>query len=85
MMSRCDILGSMVPLISSESVHDQIDALLLDGVATTASEAEQMYLDAHLIDIAHLALELDDQTFSQHEAVKLLMAHGGRRWEDSLR
>ena len=44
-----------------------------------------MFLDDHLDDILRLAIELDDESFSRHEAVKLLMAHGSRPWEDSLR
>jgi hypothetical protein len=31
-----------------------------------------------------LVTELDDQPFEQHEAVKLLIAHGSRHWEDAL-
>ncbi|HZL35479.1 MAG TPA: hypothetical protein VFC78_09230 [Tepidisphaeraceae bacterium] len=70
--------------IPSESVHSEIDELLLGGQALTASEAEEMFLDAHLPDLARLAVELDDKAFERHEAVKLLMSHGSRRWEDSL-
>lgn len=72
-------------MLTSESVNTTIDELLLSGRATTASEAEEMFLDSHLGDIAQLVLELDDQAFERHEAVKLLMAHGSRRWEDALR
>jgi len=70
--------------LTSESVNTQVDELLLSGRAKTASEAEEMFLDAHLPDIARLVLELDDQAFQHHEAVKLLMAHGSRRLEDAL-
>jgi hypothetical protein len=70
--------------LSSESVNAEIDDLLLSGRAQTASEAEEMFLDAHLADIAQLALELDDESFVRHEAVKLLMSHGSRPWEDEL-
>jgi hypothetical protein len=75
----------MQSLLSSESVNAQVDDLLLSGRARTASEAEEMFLDAHLPDIAQLVSELDDQAFQRHEAVKLLMAHGSRRLEDALR
>lgn len=71
--------------IRSESVHREIDELLLSGRAATGSEAEEMFLDAHLPELVRLAIELDDQAFERHEAVKLLMAHGSRRWEDALR
>ena len=75
----------MPTAFASECVHAEIDELLLSGRARTASEAEAMFLDAHLSDLARLAAELDDDSFSRHEAVKLLMAHGSRPWEDSVR
>jgi hypothetical protein len=75
----------MPPTLASETVHAQIDELLLSGRARTASEAEAMFLDAHLADLARLATELDDESFARHEAVRLLMAHGSRPWEDSVR
>ncbi len=75
----------MLPPLASESVHALIDELLLSGQARSASEAEAMFLDAHLADIARLAVELDDESFGRHEAVKLLMAHGSRPWEDTVR
>ena len=75
----------MDPLLDSNSVHAEIDQLLLTGKAATASEAESMFLDAHLEDLARLAVELDEESFANHEAVKLLMAHGSRTWEDSLK
>jgi len=71
--------------LSSESVHEEIDELLLSGQAQTASEAEAMFLDAHLSDIVQLAMEMDDDAFARHEAVKLLFAHGSRPWEDALK
>lgn len=75
----------MQRLLDSESVHALIDELLLSGQAQTAAEAEAMFLDDHLDDIVRLATELDDETFARHEAVKLLMTHGSRPWEDALR
>jgi hypothetical protein len=75
----------MPSTIESESVHSRINELLLSGRASTASQAEEMFLDAHLPDLARLVIELDDREFEQHEAVKLLISHGSRRWEDALR
>ena len=75
----------MKPLLTTESVNAQVDELLLSGRANTASQAEEMFLDAHLPDITQLVLELDDNAFQRHEAVKLLMAHGSRRLEDVLK
>jgi hypothetical protein len=71
--------------LTTDSVNRQIDELLLSGRAKMASEAEEMFLDSHLPDIVRLTVELSDEDFEQHEAVKLLMAHGSRRLEDALR
>jgi len=79
------IWEEMTPPISSDHVHAEIDKLLLSGRAKTASEAEAMFLDAHLPDLTKLALELNEEDFSRHEAVKLLFAHGSRRWEDAMK
>jgi hypothetical protein len=78
-------MTSMRPILPSASVHSDIDELLLRGEANSASEAENIYLDAHLVDLAQLVIELDDDAFTEHEAIKLLMSHGSRRREDALR
>ncbi len=74
----------MITNLNSDTVHAQINALLLNGKAETAFEAESMFLDDHLVDLARLALDLDEEAFKRHEAVKLLFAHGSRPFEDSL-
>jgi hypothetical protein len=74
----------MEPLLNSNSVHSEIDELLLSGQAETAHEAEEIWLDAHLPDLIRLATELDEDSFKRHEAVKLLFSHGSRPFEDSL-
>jgi hypothetical protein len=48
------------------------------------AEAENMFLDAHLVEIAELAERLTEEEFGRHELVRLLLAHGSRPWEDSL-
>lgn len=73
----------MEPLLDSNSVHAEIDELLLSGKAETAHEAEEMWLDAHLPELTRLALELDEDAFKKHEAVRLLFSHGSRPFEDS--
>ena len=80
----CAIISCMA-MLSSDSVNPQIDELLLSGQAITASEAEEMFLDSHLTEIASLVVLLDDREFESHEAIKLLMSHGSRRLEDALR
>ena len=69
-------------LLSAEQVDREIDQMLLDGVAQTASEAEERFLDAHLEDIARLVTDLPDEKCRNHPAVKLLLSHGSRPWED---
>jgi hypothetical protein len=61
-----------------------IDELLLSDQAQAASEAEERFLDEHLEDIVALAANLPNSEFSEHEAVKLLMSHGSRPWEDEV-
>jgi len=69
-------------LRSAEQVDHEIDQMLLDGSAQTVSEAEEKFLDAHLEDIARLVTELPDQECRNHPAVRLLLSHGSRPWED---
>ncbi|MBX7072913.1 MAG: hypothetical protein K1X71_07160 [Pirellulales bacterium] len=73
----------MEPLLDSNSVHAEIDELLLSGTAETAHQAEEIWLDAHLPELTRLAMELDEDSFKRHEAVKLLFSHGSRPFEDS--
>jgi hypothetical protein len=74
----------MSKLITSDDVNRQIDDLLLTGHARTASEAEQMFLDAHLPELVQLVRDLSDDELARHEAIKLLMSHGSRRREYAL-
>jgi HPt (histidine-containing phosphotransfer) domain-containing protein len=75
-------LANIVP--SQTAMQSLIDELLLSGRATTMAEAENMFLDAHLSEIAELAERLTEEEFGRHELVRLLLAHGSRPWEDSL-
>jgi hypothetical protein len=66
-------------------MQSEIDELLLSGRAVSMWEAEEMYLDEHLLDVVQLAESpLSEQEFRNHELVTLLLAHGSRPWEDSL-
>ena len=59
--------------------------LLLTGRAASCAEAEALYLDEHLEEVAALArAPLTDAEFRQHPLILLLMSHGSRGWEDSL-
>ena len=71
----------MTPLLESATVNAVIDGLLIRGDAQTAAEAEALFLDSHLHEIARLVAELDDAEFLRHDAIKLLFAHGSRPWE----
>jgi hypothetical protein len=78
-------VAATAPLLDSDLVNAEIDQLLLSGRAATAFEAEEMFLNDHLDDLVGLVQQLDDEQLQRHEAIKLLMAHGSRRWEDALR
>ena len=69
-------------LMDPAQVDREIDQMLLDGTAQSASDAEEKFLDAHLHDIAQLATYLPDDEFRNHPAIKLLLSHGSRSWED---
>lgn len=65
---------------------DPIVDLLLSGRASTVEEAEELYLDEHLMDVIALAQSpLTDAQFRRHPLIELLLARGSRGWEDSLR
>lgn len=65
---------------------DPIVELLLCGRAATVEEAEELYLDEHVMDvIALVESPLSDAEFRRHPLVALLLARGSRGWEDSLR
>jgi len=70
--------------LTSECVHAEIERLLLSGEAATAHEAEEQFLDEHLDEITYLIATLIDEELVRHEAVRLLMSHGSRPWEDGV-
>ena len=63
-----------------------ITKLLLAGEARTAAEAEEMFLNEHLHDVLRLVdSPLAEGEFRDHPLILLLLAHGSRPSEDSLR
>ena len=65
--------------------NDPVVELLLSGRAATVAEAEEMYLDKNLEDVARLvASGLSDAEFRRHPLIVLLLARGSRGFEDSL-
>lgn len=70
--------------LTSDQVHRIIEDLLLNGTASTMHEAETLFLDTYLDQISQLVNQLDESMLIEHEAIKLLMAHGSRPWEDAL-
>ncbi len=65
---------------------DPVICFLLSGAATTLHDAEEMYLDASLPQVLELLRgPLSDQELSRHPLLLLLLAHGSRAREDSLR
>lgn len=75
-------------LVDTPRVQDfphPIIELLLNGAVETVSQAEEMYLDAHLPEVLRLVESpLSDEEFRRHPLIVLLLAHGSRPWEDSL-
>jgi hypothetical protein len=76
-----------MPSASKEVViDDPIVEMLLRGEAETVFEAESDYLDAHCLEVIQLVEgELSDKEFERHPLIRLLLSHGSRPWEDSLR
>ena len=67
-------------------LDDPIAQSLLNGEASTPSEAERKYLEAHLDEVLQLVQSpLSDEEFRRHPLIALLFSHGSRGWEDSLR
>jgi hypothetical protein len=65
---------------------DPVADLILSGRASSVREAENIYLDEHLDDVLALCdSHLSDQEFREHPLIVLLMSHGSRPSEDSLR
>lgn len=77
-------MNQAAPTFPSSDVQREIDELLLSGASQEMGEAEDRFLDGHLAQIVDLVTTLSDQDFAEHEAVKLLFAHGSRAWEDGL-
>ena len=64
---------------------DPIVEILLSGEAQSVSEAEELYLDRHVMEVVELVESpLPDREFREHPLIVLLLAHGSRGWEDSL-
>ena len=64
---------------------DPVVDLLLRGRATTVAEAEELYLDENVDDVARLvASGMSDAEFRRHPLIVLLLARGSRGSEDSL-
>jgi hypothetical protein len=69
-----------------DEIDEAILQLLLSGEVQTAHDAEAKYLDDHLRDVIDLAdAGLSDEEFREHPLIVLLMSHGSRGAEDSLR
>ena len=68
-----------------DAVTFGVTELLLGGRAATCAEAEALYLDEHLEEVAALArAPLTEAEFRRHPLILLLMSHGSRGWEDSV-
>jgi hypothetical protein len=66
-------------------IDDPVVALLLAGKASTAEEAEELYLERSLDEVVRLVeSDLSDAEFRRHPLIQLLLARGSRGFEDSL-
>jgi hypothetical protein len=62
-----------------------VTELLLSGRASTAAEAEEIYLNEHLPELVGLiASPISDSEFCLHPLVRLLLSRGSRPSEDTL-
>ena len=81
----------MGDLISDSSSHipgvtdDPVLKLILTGEAKNLDEAEELYLDRSLPDVAQLCgSSLSNEELMQQPLMQLLLRRGMRGWEDSL-
>jgi enoyl-CoA hydratase/carnithine racemase len=77
------------PAWSALVTDDPVMELLLTGQATTAQEAEELFLKNNVDSITRQVLELvesdlSEEALSLHPLALLLRGHGSRAWEDSL-
>jgi hypothetical protein len=71
--------------IPPELDNDPVLHLLLTGQARTATEAEEMYLNASLPEVLRLLQSpLTDEELGRHPLLVMYRRHGSRGWEDSL-
>lgn len=68
-----------------ELERDPVLRLLLTRAALTLDEAEEMYLDSSLDEIARLAAsDLTEEELARHPLMTLLRVRGSRAPEDSV-
>jgi hypothetical protein len=77
------------PAWSALVADDPVMELLLTGQATTAQEAEALFLKHNVDLITRQVVELvesdlSEEALSLHPLALLLRGHGSRAWEDSL-
>ena len=73
-------------LKQDECVSDPVERLLLQGLAKTVFEAEEMYLDAAYSEVlALLSGPQSDAELAEHPLFQLYRSYGSPGREDSLR
>ena len=79
-------MGTGKPALAPASdAADPVVELLMNGRAATLAEAEELYLDEHIGEVAELVLgPISDAEFRRHPLIVLLLARGSRGSEDSL-
>jgi hypothetical protein len=64
--------------------EDPVVKLLREGRASSAPEAERLYLEEHLSEVVCLVKsDLSDEDFRRHPLIAALLSHGSRGWDDS--
>jgi hypothetical protein len=65
---------------------DPVARLLLRGEAQTVREAEELNLDSCLPEVVRLLRSgLSDEELGRHQLMRMLRAHGSRRWEEAVK
>jgi len=79
-------MGTADDRAATSATGDPVADLILAGRAQDVAEAEDLYLDSHFGELMALVdSDLSDAEFRRHPLVALLLAHGSRSFEDSLR
>ena len=73
------------PIRLPDPIDDAILRYLLSGKAKTLDQAEEMFLDDSLPEVARLVATIaSDDELARHPLMVMMLRRGSRGWEDSL-